>query len=88
MNHSNDGFKIAEEDLKQRGPGDFFGVRQSGDLNFAVGDIYNDSDLLQKAALYADKILDEDPDLKMAKYEKLRRILYPNGLISFDFSTL
>jgi len=88
MNHSNDGFKIAEEDLKQRGPGDFFGVRQSGDLNFAVGDIYNDSDLLQKAALYAYKILDEDPDLKMAKYEKLRRILYPNGLISFDFSTL
>lgn len=39
LNQTNDGFKIAEEDLKQRGPGDFFGVRQSGDLRFKIGDI-------------------------------------------------
>ena len=88
LNHYNDGFKIAEEDLKQRGPGDFFGVRQSGDLNFAIGDIYTDSELLKKAAIYADDILLEDPELKSPKYQSFRRFLYPNGVISFDFSTL
>ena len=54
MNHSNDGFEIAEEDLKQRGPGDLFGIRQSGDLNFQIGDIYRDSDLIKAAATEAD----------------------------------
>ena len=40
LNKSNDGFFIASEDLKLRGPGDFFGIRQSGDLVFALADIY------------------------------------------------
>jgi len=53
LNKSNDGFKIAEEDLKQRGPGDIFGIRQSGDMSFALGDIYSDRTLLSKAAAYA-----------------------------------
>ncbi len=47
---SNDGFHIASEDLKRRGPGDFFGIRQSGDLLFKVGDIYKHADMLQAAA--------------------------------------
>ena len=42
LNHSNNGFEIANEDLKLRGPGDFFGVRQSGDFEFKIGDIMND----------------------------------------------
>ena len=50
LNQTNDGFKIAEEDLKQRGPGDFFGVRQSGDLRFKIGDIFSDSKVLEEAA--------------------------------------
>ena len=50
LNQTNDGFKIAEEDLKQRGPGDFFGVRQSGDLRFKIGDIFSDSKVLKEAA--------------------------------------
>ena len=49
MNHSNDGFYIAQEDLKLRGPGDMFGVRQSGELQFELADIYQDADLLAKA---------------------------------------
>ena len=49
LENSNDGFYIANEDLKQRGPGDFFGIRQSGDVNFRVADIYNHSDMLKKA---------------------------------------
>ena len=42
LNKTNDGFKIAEEDLKLRGPGDFFGVRQSGELDLGIADIYTD----------------------------------------------
>ncbi len=47
--HSNDGFHIAEEDLKLRGPGDMLGIRQSGIIEFKIGDIYEDSNLLIKA---------------------------------------
>ena len=50
LNKSNDGFFIANEDLKLRGPGDFFGVRQSGDMLFMLGDIYNNADILKKAS--------------------------------------
>ena len=49
LENSNDGFYIANEDMKQRGPGDFFGIRQSGDLLFKVADIYNHADILKKA---------------------------------------
>lgn len=57
LNKSNDGFYIANEDLKLRGPGDLFGIRQSGDLEFALGDIYQDSDVLLEASELADKVL-------------------------------
>lgn len=49
LENSNDGFFIASEDLKLRGPGDFFGIRQSGDALFALADIYNHADMLQLA---------------------------------------
>ncbi len=49
LNHSNDGFYIAEQDLKFRGPGDMFGIRQSGDMNFQIADIYQDADVLALA---------------------------------------
>lgn len=49
LKDSNDGFYIAGEDLKRRGPGDFFGIRQSGEMLFKVGDIYNHSDMLKAA---------------------------------------
>ncbi len=50
LNKSNDGFFIAGEDLKLRGPGDIFGIRQSGDMDFKLGDIYNDASILKAAA--------------------------------------
>lgn len=56
LNKSNDGFFIASEDLKLRGPGDFFGVRQSGDFEFKLGDIMNDADVLKNAAHAVDLI--------------------------------
>ena len=49
LEDSNDGFYIASEDLRLRGPGDFFGIRQSGDMDFKIADIYNYSDMLRLA---------------------------------------
>ena len=49
LENSNDGFYIASEDLKLRGPGDFFGIRQSGDMDFKIADIYNYADMLKLA---------------------------------------
>ena len=49
LNHSNDGFEIAGKDLQMRGPGDLFGIRQSGMLDFALADIYSDADTLKQA---------------------------------------
>ncbi len=53
MNETNDGFKIASEDLKLRGPGDVFGIRQSGDFSFRLGDVFKDAALLKKASDFA-----------------------------------
>jgi ATP-dependent DNA helicase RecG len=88
MNKSNDGFKIAEEDLRQRGPGDLFGVRQSGDLNFRVGDIYHDSDLVKAAAMDADKILMNDPDLAKPQHGVIRDMLYTKSVNPVDLMAL
>ncbi len=71
LNSTNDGFKIASEDLKLRGPGDLFGIRQSGDLHFELGDIYSDAPVLQAAADTADRILADVRAGKTAGYEEL-----------------
>ncbi|MCR4611875.1 MAG: ATP-dependent DNA helicase RecG [Lachnospiraceae bacterium] len=57
MNTSNDGFFIANEDLKFRGPGDILGIRQSGDMNFKIADIYNDADLFTSARNDIEKLI-------------------------------
>ncbi len=68
LNTSNDGFHIANEDLKLRGPGDLFGVRQSGLLDFKIGDIYQDSDVLLAAGALAERIAAEDPGRSDHRY--------------------
>lgn len=55
LNQSNDGFYIASEDLKLRGPGDFFGVRQSGELQFLLADVYTDAAVLKQASEAVEK---------------------------------
>ncbi len=62
LNQTNDGFKIASEDLKLRGPGDLFGIRQSGVLDFKLGDIYQDAKILQMANEAAEWLLEQDHD--------------------------
>lgn len=57
---SNDGFEIANEDLRLRGPGDVFGIRQSGEMCFKMGDIYNDSQILLEAYDAAKKLSDKE----------------------------
>ena len=75
LNKSNDGFYIAGEDLKLRGPGDLFGIRQSGDMEFRIGDIYNDSTILKSASEAAAEILALDPDLSLSQHYSLRQQL-------------
>ena len=75
LNESNDGFRIASEDLKLRGPGDFFGIRQSGELQFALGDIYQDAAVLRDASEAVGELLGEDPDLMSGEHENLRHYL-------------
>ena len=75
LNKSNDGFYIAGEDLKLRGPGDLFGIRQSGLLEFKLGDIYQDADILKAASETAAEILSLDGDLSLPQNEELQRRL-------------
>lgn len=62
LNKSNDGFKIASEDLRLRGPGDLFGIRQSGLMDFRLGDIYQDARILQMANEAADTLTESACD--------------------------
>ena len=73
--HSNDGFEIAEQDLRLRGPGDIFGVRQSGALDFAIADIYEDGALLREAAEDASFVLKTDAGLALPEHAELRKAL-------------
>lgn len=62
LRDTNDGFKIASEDLRLRGPGDLFGIRQSGLLNFRLGDVFQDAKILQMANEAADEILKNEEE--------------------------
>lgn len=72
---SNDGFFIASEDLKLRGPGDILGLRQSGLMEFQLGDIFTDSKILKTASEAAAALLDQNPELSGAEYKELREKL-------------
>lgn len=85
LKKSNDGFYIANEDLKLRGPGELFGQRQSGELHFAIADIFRDSALLKKAAEDVGKLMSEDPDLSLDKNKRFREKLLQSD---FDHMTL
>ncbi len=76
MNETNDGFVIAEEDLKIRGPGEILGKKQSGLPSFNVADLSYDNDILEEAKLYADNIISKDPRLIKQNNKNIKDLLY------------
>ncbi len=70
LGRSNDGFEIANEDLKLRGPGDLFGIRQSGLMNFKIGDVYQDAKILKQAAKAVSELSADEKMKIMSKNER------------------
>lgn len=87
LNHSNDGFFIAQEDLKLRGPGDLFGIRQSGAMEFRIADIYQDADLLQRVSMTVEQLLGEGL-LEEEQCAALRQYLRENEGNFIDFRSI
>ena len=75
MGRTNDGFQIAEEDLALRGPGDFFGIRQSGFPDFRVAHLIRDTPILVEARKEAFQLISEDPELTYPSHTALRNVL-------------
>ena len=73
LNKSNDGFYIANQDLKLRGPGDFFGVRQSGMMDFVLADIYTNAGLLKQASDAVHQLCEEEFDFSTLKNSRLEK---------------
>ncbi|MBO4846078.1 MAG: ATP-dependent DNA helicase RecG [Lachnospiraceae bacterium] len=85
LNETNDGFRIADEDLKLRGPGDLFGIRQSGEFGFIIGDIYNDANILKKASECAQRLINDKDSKKLDMIiESINRTM----INSVDFRTI
>jgi ATP-dependent DNA helicase RecG len=88
LNKSNDGFFIASQDLKLRGPGDMFGIRQSGEFSFVLGDIYTDADCLKQASEAVERLLDDDFCLEKDEHRLLRQHFEKVRQGGVDFRTI
>ena len=73
MENTNDGFVIADEDLKLRGPGEFFGLRQSGFFQFKIADMVQDGSLLRQARSSAFNLIDNDQSLELEVNKRLKK---------------
>lgn len=85
MAQTTDGFKIAEVDLELRGPGDFFGTRQSGLPAFRIADVVHDTDLISDARQEAFELVKRDPHLRLPQHERIRKqfeLVY-KGLLAY-----
>lgn len=88
LNHSNDGFYIASQDLKLRGPGELFGVRQSGELAFRSADIYADAAVLKEASDAVEELMEQDAELIMPEHAKLREYFLTVSDNGVDFRSI
>jgi len=89
MEESNDGFYIADEDLKLRGPGQFFGTKQSGFINFQIASLTLDGAIIRRARKTAFNIVNDDINLKKDSNKKIRDRFeneYFDYLTEFSFS--
>jgi ATP-dependent DNA helicase RecG len=88
MCQTNDGFKIAETDLKLRGPGDFFGKRQHGLPELKIADVFADMDILKETQTAAKSIIDVDWELNAPQHKKLKeavsRLFNKDGETAFN----
>jgi ATP-dependent DNA helicase RecG len=76
MTDTNDGFEIANIDLRLRGPGDLQGTRQSGELDFKLADLAKDEKLVVFTRKLAKEVLEEDPDLQLPKNQSMGKYLH------------
>ncbi len=88
MTETNDGFKIAEVDLQLRGPGEFFGTRQSGLPEFRVADLLRDAPILEDARREAQTIIAEDPELRQPAHRGLRQALLTRWRGKLDLASV
>ncbi len=88
LNESNDGFYISSQDLKLRGPGDLFGIRQSGIMSFELADIFTDAPVLQQASEAVDRFLSEDPDFREERSGALLHVLEKAESKAVDFRSI
>ena len=76
MEETNDGFIIADEDLKLRGPGEYFGIKQSGFFQFKIANMISDGSIIRDARKAAFEIIENDPDLQESRHRLLQEIFY------------
>ncbi len=88
MENTTDGFKIAEQDLELRGPGEFFGVRQSGLPDFRVGRLLRDASILIEARKEAFRLVEKDPELQNPSHRLLRAVLMERWRGRLDLATI
>ena len=88
MEETNDGFKIAEQDLELRGPGDFFGIRQSGLPDFRVAHILRDTPILIEARKEAFRLVQEDPNLEKPEHVALKEALISRWKGRLELATI
>ena len=88
MIRTTDGFEIAEEDLKLRGPGDIMGTQQSGMLDLKIADIVKDNAILLYARQLALEVLDEDPDLTLLKNKSISQTYKYNSNLRMEWSRI
>jgi ATP-dependent DNA helicase RecG len=88
MTQTNDGFRIAEVDLELRGPGDFFGTRQSGLPEFRVADLLRDGRVLEEARQDAFALVAADPDLARGEHRALREALLARWRGKLDLASV
>ena len=88
MEETTDGFRIAEVDLELRGPGEFFGTRQSGAPMLAMADPIRDRELLERARVASEKVVQADPRLQSVEHRRIRRHFEENYLDLFDLGSV
>ena len=85
LNHSNNGFYIADEDLKLRGPGELQGIRQTGDFGFVMANIYDDVNILDDVKSFSESLFESSNDIRL---KEIISIINEYGFNPVDFRTI